>query len=164
MRVFYALWPDDATRAALVRLQTGIHGRIVRSENLHLTLAFLGEQPAESLPALQDVLLHLPPSAFTVTLDCYGFFAKLRIAWVGMRETLPSLITLQQELTARLAAMGHPPETNFKPHVTLARESRPIDGAPQPPIVWRARCVALMHSTHDANGTVYRVLHERLLA
>src|SRR5437667_76833 len=49
LRLFYALWPDAATRAALTRLQLAVRGRNMRPENFHLTLAFLGEQPIRSL-------------------------------------------------------------------------------------------------------------------
>ena len=51
--LFYALWPDDAVREELARLQTRLHGRLTRPPNLHLTLAFLGPQP-EALQPLFD--------------------------------------------------------------------------------------------------------------
>jgi len=56
IRLFFALWPDDATRRALaacasaVVAQTG--GREVAAGNLHLTLAFIGERPTTLVPTL----------------------------------------------------------------------------------------------------------------
>ena len=56
LRLFYALWPDQATRAALMRLQSGLAGRRIAPGNLHLTLAFLGMQPSALLPQLAGAL------------------------------------------------------------------------------------------------------------
>ena len=44
-RLFFALWPDEATRermAALLKALRGARGRAVKAEKLHVTLAFIG--------------------------------------------------------------------------------------------------------------------------
>ena len=58
MRLFYGLRFRPETLDAVEALQAdlllqGMTGRITRRENLHLTLAFLGELPAERVPILR---------------------------------------------------------------------------------------------------------------
>ena len=43
-RLFYALWPDAAARAALAAWQASLGGAPTRPDKLHLTLAFLGRR------------------------------------------------------------------------------------------------------------------------
>lgn len=165
MRLFYALWPDDATRTELMRLQTSFHGRLTRYENLHVTLAFLGEQPATLLPALKDILDHLPSSPVTLTLDRLGYFPKKRIAWVGMHDAPDALFTLQSKLAQALAQQGvsFDNRASFKPHVTLARDATPPPDLVFEPITWQANQVALVQSKTQPDGVSYRVLASRSL-
>ena len=54
-RLFCALWPDAATRAALENARSALFplsGRPVEAANLHVTLVFLGAVDAARLPAL----------------------------------------------------------------------------------------------------------------
>jgi 2'-5' RNA ligase len=91
-RLFYALWPDDATRTALMQLQINFGGRLTRYENLHITLAFLGEQPTALLPALKDLLDHLPKSEMTVTLDRLGYFPRNHITLARDASPPPDIV------------------------------------------------------------------------
>ena len=75
LRLFFALWPDSRTRAAIAALagqvaaQTG--GRATAPDNVHLTLAFLGAQPRDSVAALAAAATAaaLDASSFVLTLD-----------------------------------------------------------------------------------------------
>lgn len=54
-RLFFARWPDDATRVALESARNALFplaGRPVEAANLHVTLAFLGSADETRLPAL----------------------------------------------------------------------------------------------------------------
>jgi RNA 2',3'-cyclic 3'-phosphodiesterase len=165
LRLFFALWPDDATRTALLALQAAMRGRLVPYDNLHLTLAFLGQQQAAALPALKDVLAHVPPSPLQLTLDRAGYFTRNRVVWVGMHDTPDALLTLQQELIQDLQrhAVAFRQEHGFKPHVTLARDAALPADLVFTPIVWHAREIALVQSVTDADGTRYSVLASRSL-
>ena len=64
MRLFIAIQPNKSVRAALRAVQNelrrrGVEGNFTRMENLHLTLAFIGEYPdADSVTdALQGISL-----------------------------------------------------------------------------------------------------------
>lgn len=167
-RLFYALWPDAATRSALHRLQQKLQlqGRPTPETNLHITLAFLGQQPVSILPALQTILTRLQAQEMTLVLDRIGYFARNRITWVDMQKMPDALLGLARDLNLLLMqhAIAYTPPTKFKPHVTLAR------GGPAPsdiawgPIPWTANEVALVESMTQPQSapatqtTLYRVL------
>ncbi|MGV3652978.1 MAG: 2'-5' RNA ligase family protein, partial [Noviherbaspirillum sp.] len=69
LRLFFALWPDQETRTALAALQSHVPGRRIRPGNLHVTLVFLGLQPAALLPTLRAILASLPPPDFLLEVD-----------------------------------------------------------------------------------------------
>jgi RNA 2',3'-cyclic 3'-phosphodiesterase len=147
-KLFYALWPNDAQRAALAALQAGVQGRLIPRAKLHITLAFLGQQPADSVPALLAILAELALPPLRLEIDCYGYFARPRIAWAGMTQVPTPLIELQENLVRRLEAAGISAATHgsFKPHVTLARESREAPTASFAPVIWQVDRAALVES------------------
>jgi 2'-5' RNA ligase len=165
LRLFFALWPDDATRARLQRLQAAMRGRVVPYENLHLTLAFLGQQPARLLPMLQDMLACAPVAAIPMELNKIGYFPRKRIAWAGMHAPPDALEALQRALTAclREEKTGFDDRSRFLPHVTLARDAALPPDMVFDPIVWHATDVALVQSITQAGGPIYRVLARRSL-
>lgn len=163
LRLFYALWPDQATRSALMHLQSGLTGRSIPPGNLHLTLAFLGMQPSTLLPQLEHILSQLASPVIELVLDRLGYFPKHKIAWSGMQQAPESLATLQQQLTAALLQqqIRFDQQSGFKPHITLARAAQLPAGTTCPPIIWRADHIALVQSTTHADGPQYRVLASR---
>lgn len=165
LRLFFALWPDDATRTALQQLQAPMRGRMIPYANLHLTLTFLGQQPASLLAGAREVLSHLSVPPPSLTLDRVGYFPRNRIAWIGMHDVPADLMALQQELADALQQRGIPfdSQKTFKPHITLARDaSLPTDLAFDP-IPWRASHVALVQSVTKAEGACYEVIASRSL-
>lgn len=151
-KLFFALWPDGEARQALARLQQPVHGRLIPPEKLHLTMAFLGRQPADALPVLLAILreVRLPP--MRLEIDCYGYFRRPRIAWAGMSAPPPALLSAQAELMERLEAAGFSAATHgeFKPHITLAREAQEAPaGFAGEPVVWRVERLALVESMPD---------------
>lgn len=151
-KLFFALWPDQAGRAALARLQPLAPGRPIPPAKLHLTLAFLGQQPATSLPALLGILARLAVPVLHLRIDRLGYFARPRIAWAGMQQPPAALLAMQAALMDALAAAGFSPATHgpFKPHITLAREAKtaPLDTG-FTPLAWQVWEVALVESFAD---------------
>lgn len=163
LRLFYALWPNDATASKLQQLQAPMHGRRIPYSNLHMTLVFLGQQPAAQVPELADILTRIPRTELTLTLDRVGYFPRNRIAWTGPRRT-PSELTalhdaLVQELVGRKVAFND--QHSYKPHVTLARDASLPPDLLFDPIVWNATQVALVQSTTTAEGSIYKILASR---
>ncbi len=165
MRLFYALWPDDATREKLQHLQTLVQGRHVLYANLHVTLAFLGNQPLTNLPLLKTILANLPRADITLQLDRLGYFSKSRIAWAGTHAVPDELLAWQSSLAHVLEQhdITFDRKGKFTPHVTLARDADlPLD-CPFDAITWHASQVALVQSLQQGGALAYRVLAMRNL-
>lgn len=165
VRLFYALWPDDATRTALMRLQTGLPGRKIPYDDLHVTLAFLGAQSVTTLTLLKEILDGLQTSAPMLTLDRVSYFKKNRIVWAGMHAVPHALLMLQRDLVSELEEkrVSFDRQLDFTPHVTLARDALAPSDAAFTPIVWQADEMALVESVTGAEGAHYRVLASRSL-
>ncbi|MEM6481288.1 MAG: RNA 2',3'-cyclic phosphodiesterase [Pseudomonadota bacterium] len=127
MRAFVAIELCNAARSSLLTLQEDLdQGRVVPEENLHLTLAFLDDQPQSVLEVLHEVLSDIRMPAFEMSFS--GVAAR------GGRT--PALIWAEVEKSVRLQrlhdgvrAAAHQagielPRRRFRPHVTLARISR----------------------------------------
>ena len=83
MRLFVAVrFGGDAldelcrTRDALARIK--LRGRMTARENLHLTLAFLGEQPERAVPQLRQAMERAAIAPFALTLAAPGRFRQER--------------------------------------------------------------------------------------
>jgi len=163
LRLFYALWQDEQTRNRLVALQTGITGRKVVAANLHLTLAFLGNQPRDSLMLLEGVMQALALNPFTLTMNEYGYFSKPRVVWAGPSSPPEALISLQRVLWQSLLDNGIPlkPVAGFRPHVTLARDAERLDRAWENDLNWTVGTIALIESISIPGAVRYRPVASR---
>ena len=129
MRLFIAINFNDKTRVRLLALRDGLRSKSERGnfsapENIHLTLAFLGECDIKQTAAAKSAINAVSFEPFDITVDCIGRFKRDGgdIWWTGLRESKP-LIALQGELTDKLIAAGFTLETRkFSPHITLGRE------------------------------------------
>lgn len=159
-RLFFALWPDDATRDALASLQMRVNGRRMRRENLHLTLAFLGEQPDAVVATLTGILNDLPGARLSLELDRLGYFPRQRIVWAGTHHAPDALLALHRQLATALRQAGihFDGDRSFMPHVTLARNAEQPEDIPFVPISWNAGTIVLAESTTRAEGVFYGVL------
>lgn len=165
LRLFFALWPDELTRASLdqtaASLQLSWSGRRMRRESLHLTLAFLGDTPVMRLDTLRQLAATVAGKAFTLTLDSPGCWPHNHVGWLGVKETPPGLVQLVSDLKRVLRAGEFIVDDQcYVAHVTLLRNAR--CGAPPPcqPVVWRAQSFVLLASPKPGSGTGYDVLGE----
>lgn len=164
LRLFFALWPDSATRAAVGALARDVAreagGRAVAADNVHLTLAFLGEQRAEIVPKLCASAAGLAFSAFRLLLDEVGCWRNTGIAWLGASETPAELGVLQSGLARTLAGLGIALDPRpFSPHLTLARRiATKVQRRLPQPVVWNVVSFALVASELDRSGSRYRVV------
>lgn len=161
-RVFFALWPDEATRDALVTLRAAHpgNGRDVPRAHLHLTLAFAGSVDSRQVAAIQSGAdaLHAP-AAFDLWLDRLDGFAQARVQWLGPSDPPTALTTLAQRLQAvcRSAGIALSGEA-FRPHVTLRRHVEEPQQARVPGLHWPVRDFALIESGRDGRPGTYRKL------
>lgn len=128
MRAFVGLpLPEDLIEA-LGRVQAGLGvGRAVPPENLHLTLAFLDDQPETALAALDAELQAIAgpvPEVRIAGLDLVGGSDAVRLLMAAVAPD-PALAALRKRVrgAARAAGIGLKRE-RFRPHVTLARFRR----------------------------------------
>ena len=168
-RLFFALWPDDASRQALAdeaeRLAPLCGGYPLPAENMHITLAFLGSVDAPRLEALVDLPRAWPALQGEWTLDRLGHFPKPRIVWAGSQTPNDILMTLNAELWQALSRHGFTaPQREFTPHVSLVRQAD--RAAPQSrlptSIRWRFDHLALVESQLGNGGSRYRTLADNI--
>lgn len=162
-RLFLALWPDPAVRDQLQgwrELWTWPRGAApVRTDKLHLTLHFLGNQPSDSLPALLDGLA-VPFSPFRLELGVAELWHN-GIAVLSPVSPPQELLDLYASLSAALPGVGLQPEARgYRPHVTMARRARGAE-VPQggPFIDWQVDHYTLVES-RPGDGGAYTVLRE----
>jgi 2'-5' RNA ligase len=162
MRCFIAAWPDSAARRRCAELIEAVrphadHGRATRPENLHLTLAFIGELADAEAAAVAAACAGLAPAPRDWRLDVIGFFARPRVLWAGGTST-PDLDAIAAAARALLDRMNVRYDRKpFVPHVTLLRDVRRFDGptAIAPPIAWCVDDVGLYRSGRDERGARY---------
>ena len=133
IRAFIAVELPPAVREAVegvVReLRSGIGDgvRWVRPEGVHLTLKFLGDIDAGSVPAVSRAMAQCAASAapFDLFLEGVGVFPNARrprVIWIGLGGALEPLLALQHSIDRELEGLGFARERRpFTPHLTLGR-------------------------------------------
>jgi 2'-5' RNA ligase len=165
-RLFYALVPDAGVRHALAGLARDVAresgGRAARAENLHLTLAFLGNVPQEHCGELAAIGAKAAEAAapFLLTLGVLGVFRDAGVAWAGPPAIPAGLRQIFDALRAALHDAALPTERReFNPHVTLARRClRGLSASAMAPLAWRVDSITLMASETLPEGVRYREL------
>lgn len=124
MRLFIAIDLSEEMKKSLVDCmhdlkKQGVEGNYVPAQNLHMTLAFIGEydDPAR----IKSVIDRVPLTPFRLSLSESGNFGN--ILWAGVKGN-QKLKTYVKELREALAAEGIPFEKDkFVPHITLIRKT-----------------------------------------
>ncbi|WNY26108.1 RNA 2',3'-cyclic phosphodiesterase [Methanolapillus millepedarum] len=124
-RLFVAINFPPAVREQLTEIIAGAkkkarEGNFTRDENLHLTLAFIGE--TERLEDAKHAVEQISASCFDLTLSGFGTFKRRDgdIFWMGM-EKCPPLLDIQKRLCRHLTDCGFEIDKRFTPHLTLGR-------------------------------------------
>lgn len=170
-RIFFALWPEEGTRGLLEELSSRAHavfgGRRMRTETLHMTLAFIGEVNAGCADVAQAGSDWLSSQrAFSMTIDQLRCWRHNRIVWCGPRQVPASLAGIARSLCERLGAAGFKLEARpFAAHVTLLRNADCRGVAPEfVPFEWKARQIVLVESLPLGGGARYEIIGRWLLA
>lgn len=158
MRLFIAVKPDRKTLDTLVMMQEkmkkqGVYGNYTSLQNLHITLAFIGEydKPQKALEAMKTV--RFPP--FELSVKGIGSFGELYFADMAVSDNLKEYVT---DLRAALDKAGVPYDRKkFTPHITLLRRAskpvvRNISVQSEP---MTADSVLLMRSDRGERGMIY---------
>lgn len=169
LRLFFALWPDADTRAALDRTGKWLHrhweGRRTRPETLHLTLVFLGTVDASRLDELRELAAQVRAEKFALNLDQAGCWRHNRVGWLGAGETPPALAILVADLESRLeSSLFRFDKRAFVPHITLLRKARCAEVPACRPVGWPVDRFVLVESQSTDSGVQYQIVGEWPLA
>lgn len=167
-RVFFALWPDEATRQQMISCfeQSAFAaqpGRPVAAQNLHLTLHYMGQLELAVIAELQQAAAQIKQGAFTLALDRFGSFPAAGVLWLGCSRTPEALDHMHQALASQLQVVGIEPESRaFQPHITLMRHFKyrlvAEESVLSPPLNWAVAQFALLESVSSQQGVYYRPL------
>lgn len=118
-RLFIAVEIPVGIKEALKALSRELsQARWVPSDQLHLTLRFIGDVCPDTMAAIKERLGRLSFPPFSLTLRGTGHFPPRgtpRVLWVGI-EASPALMQLQQEVELALIDCGiAPEERGFSP-------------------------------------------------
>ncbi len=129
MRLFIGIEIDGPVRDAVMNRVKPIKSRAISwvpSENLHLTLRFLGSVPPERVGAVKACLRKTVASAsgFDLILNELGRFPA--VIWIAAAKPDASeskeLRALALGIEAAITGLGFPAESKpFVPHVTIGR-------------------------------------------
>lgn len=132
MRLFVAVSPGVDVVRRIDHVVQAIRGKApsakwVKPDNLHLTLAFLGERPESDVPSLSEALSRVAASHAPFDLHFqggggFGRPSRPRVLWIGCEGDTESLSSLQRDVGEALSPLGFVPERrDFAAHLTLAR-------------------------------------------
>lgn len=99
----------------------------VATQNMHLTLKFIGETPSGKKLEIISLMKELiaKQNTFNICMDRTGIFGSRydpRVLWLGSYEAPQPLIELVKQMIASFEKIGFPADRqNFVPHLTLAR-------------------------------------------
>jgi 2'-5' RNA ligase len=166
MRLFIAIQFSEEVRRMLLSqidmLRTqATAGNFTRPENLHLTLAFIGE--SERAGELRRAIDRCACPPFELAISGGGRFGSLY--WVGVEKN-PALSALAERLRAELRAEGFALEERaFKPHITIARQleaDRPVSVC-APRTAMTVSRISLMKSERINGKLVYTEIYGKKL-
>ncbi len=98
----------------------------VKPDNLHLTLKFFGDTPADKEQEIINVLRNVSAGieAFSFSLAGFGYFGSRqlpRVLWIGIKQP-EGLQKLYDEVNTHLKPIGYDcDKQQFVPHLTIGR-------------------------------------------
>lgn len=164
MRLFLAIIPDNQIKDELCFIQKrlqlqGVKGNFTPRENLHLTLAFIGEygDPYHVSEVIRDISFE----PVRLVIDGFGCFGDT--FWAGIKEDR-GLETDVKRIRKALADNGIPfDKKKFSPHITVARKFEYPKGIPADapfPAGMDVEFISLMRSDRGKKGMIYTVVDE----
>ena len=166
MRLFFALWPEaDVVRQfahTASQMTLTNPGRLVNPGNYHLTLAFIGEVDASTLPVLRQIGAAQRASCCNIVFDGVEYWPKPEVIVSTAGEIPNALGELSAQLyeaLLRQCLVTRSPERPLRAHVTLARK---VSQAPVLPtmssFLWPVNSFGLASSNTTGVQSVYTVL------
>jgi len=180
MRTFIAIELSREIKETLSGIQdelkkAGADVKWVKTDNIHLTLKFLGEVREEKIPKIAQSLKESTnlTAPFDIQLDTAGVFPDLkfpRVVWIGIEEGKEKLIGLANQIEDMLVSLKFPKEKRgFSAHITIGRvrSAKNKDALIQKlkqvkplKLTQQIKSIALFKSTLTPEGPAYEKLAE----
>lgn len=143
------------------QLKTAGSGHFTRTENLHLTLKFLGELSPSAVDGLCEAMSEI--KSMPMTLQCNGLqvFGKSGIVSAKIAGDTQELKMLHEKLETALEKRGYEREQRqYRPHITLVRRFKPfghfdVSALACASAAFQVKELILFESRRDAGQLVY---------
>ena len=165
-RLFISINLNDEMKDSLVGIRDamrdhGMRGRETVPENMHLTLAFIGEY--DDPDYVKSIIESIEIRPFDIRLSGIGAFGDLW--WAGIEDSAP-LQSVARRLRRALAEADIPfDRKKFSPHITLIRRARGrlSDAAKEEMadlfgVSMKVDHISLMRSDRGKHGMIYTEL------
>ena len=180
IRSFIAFDIEDAavqknlSKVQEMLVRTGADLKLVKPENIHVTLRFLGDITPEMVEQIHGEMEQTQFAPFEVKIKGTGAFPNLKrisVVWAGIRQGANELKAIFDQLEPRLQTLGFKPDyKGFSPHLTIARvktgrnimalaeQLNDLEDYEFGSI--KAECLKLKKSVLTSQGPIYSVLKE----
>lgn len=132
MRFFIALEIPEENKQQFQTIQKGLQtlipqARLTTPDKIHLTLAFIGEQPEQFkdkfIGVLEDAARNI--ASFEITpayIDGFPDIHHPQVLWVGVKDDIDKLYIIHERIQDGLESLRLPTdERRFIPHITIAK-------------------------------------------
>ena len=169
MRLFFAVNFSEREKDAIMLKVSALkkicpRGNFSRRDNLHVTLAFLGEVPRERLDDVIDAAKSVKFSPFEISVGGAGNFGSVVWLGVGGNELSPLAAAVRAACAAHGINFDAKP---FSPHLTICREasfsggSSPLSLGDTTLFSKRVESFELMESTRIDGVLTYKKLFSK---
>lgn len=161
-------------KAQALLVQTGADVKLVETENIHVTMRFLGDINVGMVEKIFDAMKRIQFTPFDVHIKGLGVFPSLnypRVVWAGITEGADQLRSIFDQLEPQLRGLGFAPDSKgFSPHLTIARVRSGRNKAQLAEFITKnkdcefgiikAECFRLKKSELSPKGPTYSTLKE----
>ncbi|MGQ9787738.1 MAG: RNA 2',3'-cyclic phosphodiesterase [Candidatus Hadarchaeaceae archaeon] len=130
-RAFIAIDISETLRQKLTEIQNQLKEvggdlKLVESQNIHLTIRYLGEIPDKKVDETTGAINKavVGTKKFNLEVKKIGAFPNLnyvRVIWAGVERGVDEVTALQKKIEKELQQIGFQAESGFVPHLTIAR-------------------------------------------
>jgi 2'-5' RNA ligase len=160
-RLFFALWPDVATRARIAGELDGwiglSKGRPQRPDQWHVTLVFIGGVDANRVKDVERAGASVRGRMSELCFDRLEYWHKPRVACLTASATPEPLLALVQGLETALAERDVEfDRRDYHPHLTLVRKVMRFELPDAMPVLtWPIREFVLVESLTGRDSSRY---------
>lgn len=163
-RLFLALWPDDGTREALVRVSQSLQAlgcKPVEPENFHVTLVFLGCIDSVSEGLIKQRIADIAAEPFTLIFDQLSYWPRPKVICLTCQQPARQVVMLAAALDSAVTRCGLVTETRaYIPHITLSKHAQYLPDVLFGPVIWHAGSFCLVESGRAQGHVRYEVIQQ----